>query len=220
MLDFNMFGKGMPESKTPTTSPSPPLPPKENMNVMPSPLPPAATTGPLSPPQAKQSIQPCISKKENLRLSYEHNKTNSVSPYEYEAAKWVYEPRQLPPQKLKLLAPPNTTNIKRTNQHRHPLNSAGMKRTNKQVFSHFCFTENGRQYFPETGFQKQSIEFLVGGPLQTISMCRYNERGVLTNVVSGLKNIRRALTTFISMDVPTPRYLHSETRAVTYYRQR
>ena len=104
--------------------------------MMPSPLPPAAITGPLSPPQTSQLIQPYIAKKENLRLSYEHDKTNSVSSYEYEARKWVYEPRQLPPQKSKLLAPPNTTNIsniRRTNQHRHPLNSAGMNRTNKQV---------------------------------------------------------------------------------------
>merc|ERR1711934_462832 len=69
--------------------------------------------------------------------------------------------------------------------------------------SHFCFTENGRKFFPAKGFRKQSIEFSFGGPQnRSLVMSRYNKRGVLTNKILGLQNIRRALPVFIVMDEP------------------
>lgn len=64
--------------------------------------------------------------------------------------------------------------------------------------THFCFTETGRKFFPTTGFRKQSIEFSLQN--RSLVMCRYNKRGVLTNTVTGLENIRRALPVFIRHD--------------------
>ena len=42
-------------------------------------------------------------------------------------------------------------------------------------------------------------------------MCRYNMGGVLTDVVTGLQNIRRVLPSFIRDDVPYV-YGHEESR--------
>ena len=44
----------------------------------------------------------------------------------------------------------------------------------------------------------------LGGPQnRSLVMCRYNKRGVLTNIVTGLANIRRALPVFIRNDDPS-----------------
>ena len=45
------------------------------------------------------------------------------------------------------------------------------------------------------------FDLQLGGPQnRSLVMCRYNTRGVLTNIVTGLQNIRRVLPSFIRDD--------------------
>ena len=58
----------------------------------------------------------------------------------------------------------------------------------------------------------------LGGPQnRSLVMCRYNKRGVLTNIITGLQNIRRALPSFIKMDSQHPCVPRSTAGA--YYQQ-